>query len=119
MILKKSGTTTKLRRKTCAGSFVVKNVAEGAFGSPSFSRTKRPSVSGGESSLTALACACEAASSSGGTCWVLHEKVPIVKTPRERNSTLNKTDKTDNFASRVTQKNESRFHLSIDRSNIK
>jgi hypothetical protein len=40
---------------------------------------------------------CEAAFSSGGTCWVLHEKVPLVKKPGDRNSRLNKTDKRDKF----------------------
>jgi hypothetical protein len=41
---------------------------------------------------------CEAAFSEGGGCWLLQEKVPLMKKPRERNSRLNKTDKTENFS---------------------
>lgn len=39
----------------------------------------------------------EGAFSEGGGCWLLQEKVPLMKKPSERNSRLNKTDKTENF----------------------
>jgi hypothetical protein len=50
---------------------------------------------------------------------VLQGKVPLVKKLRDRNSRLNKTDKTDNFFFARDIKNESKFHPSIDRWNIK
>jgi hypothetical protein len=96
LILKKSGTTMKLRRETPAFFFAVKKSPERGVSSPYLS-TKRPSVLAGESNLTALPSMCETAFSGGGGCWLLQEKVPLMKKPRERNSRLNKTDKTDNF----------------------
>ena len=119
MILKKSGTTMKLRRKTSVVSFAAKKLPERGVSSPYLSRTKPPSVFAGESNLTALASACEAAFSRGGTYWLVQEKVPLVNRPRERNSRLNKTDKANAVFLTRDIKNEVKLQLSIDRWNIK
>ena len=95
-MLKKSGTTMKRRWETPAFFFAVKKSPERGVSSPYLS-TKRPSVLAGESNLTDLPSMYEAVFSEGGGCWLLQEKVPFIKKPSERNSRLNKTDKTDNF----------------------
>ena len=94
-MLKKSGTTMKLRWETPAFFFAVKKSPERGVSSPDLS-TKPPSVLTGEA-ITALPSMCEAAFSDGGGCWLLQEKIPLMKKPRKRNSRLNKTDKTENF----------------------
>ena len=96
MILKKSGTTMKLRWETPAFFCAVKKSPERGVSSPDLS-TKPLSVLAGEYNLAALPFMYEAAFSEGGGCWLLQEKIPLMKKPRERNSRLNKTDKTDNF----------------------
>jgi hypothetical protein len=96
LILKKSGTTMMLRWETPAFSFAVTKSPERGVSSPYLS-TKGPTVLAGEFNLTALPSMCELAFSEDGGCWLLQEKVPLMKRPRERNSTLNKTDKMDNF----------------------
>ena len=93
MILKENGTTMKLWRKTSAVSFAAKKSPERGVSSPYLSRTKPPLVFAGESNLTALALACKAAFSRGGTYWLVQEKVRLVNRPRKRNSRLSKTDK--------------------------
>ena len=68
MILKENGTTTKLRRNTCAASIVAAKPPERGVVSPSFSRTKLPSVLAGEANLMGLATTGGIAVSRGGTC---------------------------------------------------
>ena len=96
MILKRSGTTLKFLRENSAFSFAVKKPAESGVSSAYLSRTKRLSLLAGESNLTALSWVYGAAFSRGGTSRTVQEKIPLVKNPKERNSRLNKADKTNN-----------------------
>ena len=96
MNLKRIGTTVKFMRGNPPFSFAVKNPAERGVSSAYLSRTKRLSVLAEESNLTALPELCGAAFSIGGTCRAVQAKIPLVKIPRERNSRLNKADKTNN-----------------------
>lgn len=96
MILKRSGTTLKFLRENPAFSFAVKKPAERGVSSAYLSRTRQLSVLAGEFNLTALSGLCGAARSIGGTCRTVQAKIPLVKNPRERNSRLNKADKTNN-----------------------
>ena len=77
MILKRSGTTRKLLRENPAFSFTVKKLPKRGVSSSSFSRTRRPSVLAEESNLMALALACDAAFSRGGTRGLVHENIPL------------------------------------------
>jgi len=114
MNLKESGTTMKLWRKTSAVSFAAKKSPERGVSSPYFSRTKPPSGLAGESNVTAPSSVCEATFSRGRTCWVLQEKVPLAKKPRDRISRLNKSDKADNcFFTRDIKEQKVRFKLTL------
>jgi hypothetical protein len=117
MILKESGTTMKLWRKTSAVSFAAKKSPKRGVSSPYLSRTKPPSVLAGESNLTALASVCKAIFSRGGTYWLVQE-VPLVNRPKKKNSRLNKTDKANAVFLTRDIKSEVMFQTSIDRWNI-
>ena len=88
MIPKQTGATVKFLGDNSAFSFAVKNPTERCVRSAYFSRR--------ESNLTPLSRARGTAVSKGGTCRAVHEKIPLVRNPRERNSRLYKADKTNN-----------------------
>ncbi|HEX9145086.1 MAG TPA: hypothetical protein VGA09_12490 [Candidatus Binatia bacterium] len=83
-------------RKNFPFAFAIKTSAKPGVGSTYFSKTKRLSVLAEEFNSTARFGLAGAAFSRGGTCQAVQEKIPLVKNPRERNSRLNKADKTNN-----------------------
>src|SRR5215813_3696866 len=93
MILQNNGLATKLRAEISRLSFAVKKAPERDVGSPLLAETKTSSVFAGEASLTVVASVCVATR----IYWLLKEKLPLVHSPRERNSRVNRTARAVNF----------------------
>src|SRR5215510_12679578 len=115
MILQKNGLAKKLRAEISRLSFTAKKVPERDVGLPLFPKTKTSSVFAGEPNLTVVASVWVAA----GIYWLLQEKLPLVHSPRERHSRVNKTARAANFFFTRDIKKSIKFEPSIGRWNIK
>ena len=115
MILQKNGLAKKLRAEISRLSFEVKKVPERDVGSPLLPETKTSSVFAGEANLTVVASVCVATR----IYWLLKEKLPLVHSPRERNSRVNRTARAASFFFTRDIKNRIKFQPSIARWNIK
>src|SRR5262245_59680672 len=117
MILQNNGLATKLRAEISRLSFGVKKAPERDVGSPLLPETKTSSVFAfaGEANLTVVASVCVATR----IYWLLKEKLPLVHSPRERNSRVNRTARAASFFFTRDIKNRIKFQPSIARWNIK